>query len=361
VTAQGVNAGDGDRAGLGLSPRDADLLADYVGGALSDTPAEAEVARLIRDHPDWQRAHAVLVEATAAVTADLAGWGARPEPMPDDVTARLMAALPAAGRGSADPVDADPVDADPVDADVEDRPADTSPGRGHLSVVPGTGGEGAAPARRVRPRPRWVRWAGPLAAAAAVVAAVGFGLQALPDLDSGSDDAASTAGGAAPDVYAGSGEDAPAPQPHGGQAPRAGGQPLRLVATGTDYRPATVASLKRLAADEDAVAVPPAEATVSTPGSRASAFTGALADRVAPALRRLAAPAPLDGCLRAIAAEHGRPVSSVPLIDYARFEGLPALVVSFTDAAGEHWIWVAGPDCGIDNAAASTRYRAKVG
>ena len=26
---------------------------------------------------------------------------------------------------------------------------------------------------------------------------------------------------------------------------------------------------------------------------------------------------------------------------------LPALVVAFTDAAGEQWIWVAGPDCGL--------------
>ena len=83
--------------------------------------------------------------------------------------------------------------------------------------------------------------------------------------------------------------------------------------------------------------------------------------RVTPALRRLAAPTGLDDCLRAIAAEHGRPMSSAPLIDFARFEGLPALVVAFTDAAGEQWIWVAGPDCGLGAAAASTRYRAKVG
>jgi hypothetical protein len=364
VTAQGVNAGDGDRAGLGLSPHDADLLADYVGGALSDTPAEAEIARLIREDPDWHRAHAVLAEATAAVTADLAGWGALPEPMPDDVAARLIAALPAASRGAGDPAEADPVDGE-VDGDpagpAEDRPGGTSPGRrGHLSAVPGTGGDGAAPATpAARPRPRWARWAGPLAAAAAVVAAVGFGLQALPDLNAGSDDAASTAGGAAPDVYAGSGEAAPA-APDAGQAPRAGAdQPLRLLATGTDYRPATVAGLQRMAADADAV--PPGKGTASTPGSRVSAYAGALADKVTPALRRLAAPAALDDCLRAIAAEHGRPVSSVPLIDYALFEGLPALVVSFTDTAGEQWIWVAGPDCGLDNAAASTRYRAKVG
>jgi negative regulator of sigma E activity len=353
VTAREVNAGDGGWAGLGLSPRDADLLADYLGGALADTPAEADVARLIREDPAWHRAHAVLAEATAAVTADLTGWGERPEPMPDDIAARLTAALTA--KVTAPVTAEEDSDAEPGDA--------AGSRRGHLSLVPETAGDGGAPARRARPRPPWARWAGPLAAAAAVIAVVGFGLQALPDLNAGSDDAASTAGGAAPEVYAGSGEAAPA-APDAAQAPQAGAdRSRRLLATGTDYRRATVTSLRFDATDADGPQpVQPGEATKTTPGSRVSAFSHAdLAAQVTPALRRLAAPAALDDCLRAIAAAHGRSLGSGPLIDYARFDGLPALVVAFTDAAGEQWIWVAGPDCGLATAAASTRYRAKVG
>jgi hypothetical protein len=367
VTAGEVNAGDGDWSGIGLSPRDADLLADYLGGALSDT-TEADVARLIREDPVWRRAHAALAEATAAVGTDLADWGERPEPMPDDVATRLTAALAAAGT-LAGATRSAPADAT-VDAgggatedepDVADQRHVGGGRRGHLSVVPGAATDSAAQARRARPRPRWVRWAGPLAAAAAVVTAVGFGVQGLPDRG-GSDDAASTAGGAA-DVYARSGEAAPVPTGAEQDAPQAlHDQPRRLIASGTDYRPETVAGLRATAADAQQPAAEPGPAPpVTSSGRRESALAPNALARVAEPLRRLAATGPLEDCLRTIAAEHGRPMSSVPLVDYASFEGSPALVVAFTNDAGEQWIWVAGPDCGEGTAAASTLYRAKVG
>jgi hypothetical protein len=366
VTAREVKAGDGDWAGIGLSSRDVDLLADYLGGALSDT-TEADIARLIREDPVWRRAHAALAEATDAVSTDLADWGERPEPMPDDVATRLAAALAAAGT-VAGATRSEPAGAtdDAGDGDAEEEPGATDPRhvgggrRGHLSVVPGTAADGAAPARRARPRPRWVRWAGPLAAAAAVVTAVGFGVQGLPDRG-GSDDAASTAGGAA-DVYARSGEAAPVPSGARQDAPQAfDDQPGRLIASGTDYRPGTVAGL-RAAADAQQGAAEPGPARPVTPvPDRRESVPFALAAQVAEPLRRLAATGPLEDCLRTIAAEHGRSMSSVPLVDYASFEGSPALVVAFTDDAGERWIWVAGPECGLGTAAASTLYRAKVG
>jgi hypothetical protein len=50
----------------------------------------------------------------------------------------------------------------------------------------------------------------------------------------------------------------------------------------------------------------------------------------------------------------------VDLVDYASFEGSPALVVSFVDQAGERWAWVAGPECGQPQSGADTRYSTRV-
>ena len=40
--------------------------------------------------------------------------------------------------------------------------------------------------------------------------------------------------------------------------------------------------------------------------------------------------------------EHGVPIATVTAVDFARYEGKPALVVFFTDTAGARWAWVAG-------------------
>ena len=39
---------------------DIDLLADYIGGALTGTPEESAVAARIAGDPDWQAAYASL-------------------------------------------------------------------------------------------------------------------------------------------------------------------------------------------------------------------------------------------------------------------------------------------------------------
>jgi negative regulator of sigma E activity len=338
--------GDRDHPGSGLPPHDFDLLADYVGGALDSTAAGSDVATRIREDPAWRRAHTELTAASAAVVADLADWGRTPEPMPADVTARLTAAL----------TDTGPVadSAPDTTTATEPVPAADPARRGRLSVVPGesTG--------RPRRRPL-ARWAAPLVAAAAVIAAVGFGLQALPGLTGASDDTASTSDGGSTALNS-EADDAPAaapadPAPAGEQARRSAlaDRPVRqLVASGADYRRQTLALMA-------GAKLPQFAAGSGPPDQDASKTPGLAAAEVPAALRRLAAPAALGACLAALGAGHPRPATSVDLVDYAAFEGTPALVVAFTDTAGEQWIYVAGPRCGLDPADGDTGYRAKVG
>jgi hypothetical protein len=69
----------------------------------------------------------------------------------------------------------------------------------------------------------------------------------------------------------------------------------------------------------------------------------------------------LTACLSSIAAEHGRGMPRFEVVDYARFEGEPALVVVFTDPAGQRWVWAVAPECGQPSAGAAARYAARVG
>jgi hypothetical protein len=58
--------------------------------------------------------------------------------------------------------------------------------------------------------------------------------------------------------------------------------------------------------------------------------------------RLLAVPA-LDNCLTAIRAAYP---GAVMIVDYARFEGAPALLVAMSETTGSTRVVVAGPDCG---------------
>ena len=152
---------------------DIDLLADYVGGALDGTPDEARVATLIAGDPAWRDAYAQLSDGMAGIGESLQSWGAAPEPMPDDVLARLETAF--AETGGAAPAS----------------------GR-HLSAVRETG---VAPARKRRP---W-RFALPAAVAAAALGLVGVGISYLGTSAPQSSDTTSSAGGSgltAPELQA---------------------------------------------------------------------------------------------------------------------------------------------------------------
>jgi hypothetical protein len=83
------------------TPVDIELLALYAEGLLERTEAEDVANRLAVD-PDWQHAYAALPAGTAGVAAQLATLAREidsvtPEPVPDDVLARIDAALAAEG------------------------------------------------------------------------------------------------------------------------------------------------------------------------------------------------------------------------------------------------------------------------
>ncbi|MGY0006842.1 hypothetical protein [Micromonospora sp. I033] len=316
-----------------FSEVDHDLLADYLGGALDGTPEQATVARLVEQDPAWGEAYAALARAVELVHADLADWAAEPAPeLPATVADRITAALTGAGPAPTGDLAADPADPGSAPAAV---PA--QPGRGtRPSGGTGRPGRNTGPGRRSR---RWARLAGPVALAAASVTAVGFGVSHLVDAGAGritgtADSAGSRANGEAAPLAA---------------APfRTTGPPRH---SGTDYTP-------------DALARGPATFDRSSAGSgKASPATGQDEHRVSAAtgLDRLARPEALAACLSEIGAEHGAGPLTVDLVDYARFRGSPALVVTFTDAGGARWAWVGGPECGVPGSGADTRYTTRVG
>ncbi|MEU3454810.1 hypothetical protein ABZ671_14575 [Micromonospora sp. NPDC006766] len=288
---------------------DHELLADYVGGALDGTPEQASVARLVGEDPAWGAAYAGLARAVDLVHADLADWAAAPAPqMPPAVTDRISAALAGAVPAQR--------------ASGATRPAEGS-------------GRNTGPGRRTR---RWARIAGPVALAAASVTAVGFALSNV--IDAGRGDTAVTADRG---TVAGSAS-------AGGAVPLATA-PFRTTGpalhSGTDYGPEQLSGTRRpfAAAGEG----------WQTSGEAPERLTSA------DGLDRLARPEALESCLRAIGAEHAAGSLTLELIDYASFEGRPALVVTFLDAGGERWAWASGPECGVPGSGADTRFRTRVG
>ncbi|MEW2382450.1 hypothetical protein AB0873_10235 [Micromonospora sp. NPDC047707] len=307
----------------GFREVDHDLLADYLGGALDGTPDEVTVAWLVEGDPAWAEAYARLAPAVAEVRADLLAWGGAAEAMPADVTDRIAAALATeaapSGAGHAAPV-------------VPSQPHGGSrrPGGVPRSGVPATTGPG-------RRRRRWARVGAPVALAAVAVTAAGLlGLDQLGSRNG--DDSAVT--GTARDEAA----------PAAAQPFRTAGPPLR---TGADYTPEGLGALPASVRAQQ----------FSSPGSASEPATNSEGGRVAGpiGLDRLEDPAALTACLIEIGTEHRNGPLVVDLVDYARFQGRPALVVRFTDAAGARWAWVSGPECGVPGSASDARYRARVG
>jgi hypothetical protein len=285
---------------------DLDLLADYIGGALVGTPDESVVTTLIADDPAWRSAYESLSGDMAAVEAELGRFEA--EPMPDDIAVRLDAAL----------------------AQATEKP--------QLTLIHGDG------ASHVREK-RKLRWVTPIAIAAGAVAFVGFGLDYLAGIERGSADKASTssAGGTGQDrqetaeAPALSGTQPESTEPYDAQDGSTGKTaPPQLLFTGRDYTKATldgVAQQQPLAA------------------SGTSAPTRAL-DRLAPSLG-------LQQCLDKIAEANGAGAIRAETVDYAKFEGEPAIVVRFTAKNGT-WVWASGPACGTPDGGADTRAKVPV-
>ncbi|MFI5834379.1 hypothetical protein ACIA5A_11950 [Micromonospora sp. NPDC051300] len=323
-----------------FSEVDHDLLADYLGGALDGTPEQATVARLVEQDPAWGEAYDALARATDLVHGDLAAWAEEPAPeMPAAVAERITAAL--AGAGPAPTADHVP--------DAAGREATTAvpaqPTRS--SRPPGTASRPerhTGPGRRSR---RWARVAGPVALAAASVAAAGLGVGWLTD--------------------AGGYRSTPADRAAGEAAPAAGA-PYRTtgpaVHSGTDWTPERFAlGAGGASKDKDSVRPDMNGPSGAAKDGRETPFSASEKGRMAAAggLDRLMRPEALAACLTAIGAEHGVTPLRVDLIDYARFQGAPALVVTFADAGGSRWGWVSGPECGVPGSGADTRFRTRVG
>jgi hypothetical protein len=309
---------------------DLDLLADYVGGALDGTAEEEAVARRIAEDPRWAQAYARLAQDSADVRLALASWRAEPVPMPPDVVERLSAGLAAAAKGG------DRTAAPHVDGAADARgPSATRP--------PGRLAAGAARPAGRGARRRLPRWAAPVVVAAAVAAVAGLGSQLVGDIR-GADDSTTFSRDAAQSEGAAGG---PAMQP----APLAAPSPDQVFTTGTDYTRGSLVNQVIQLGSRAAALTRSGEAPPAVPDS---AFGNATPDDSA---RRTA----MTACLQAIADEHGRGMPRFDVVDYARFEGRPALIVAFTDSDGPRWVWAVAPECGQHQAGAAARYTARVG
>lgn len=290
-----------------------DRLADYAAGVLDGTPEAEHVATLIATDPEWADAYAALLAAESTVLADLALLGASAEPMPADVASSIDRALADAGR------------------------------RPRLEVLPG----GGVPTKKSpRRRRAWLA-----AVAAGVVALGGFSVATLGrGLVTQSESTAGMADrGGVPEGPAGAFGQPQAVPP----ADLASAPPVR-VASGTNYDAALLSSVRQSSWAGQRPA--PAETGKTT----SEADGGGLAlGLVPPPLQRLAAPAPLLTCLNQVTQAYGGTPS---LVDYARFETQPALVVVLVDPAGKPFrTVVVGPSCGLPTSGADVRYTVPIG
>jgi hypothetical protein len=294
---------------------DLDRLADYIGGALDGTADEQAVSELISTDPQWATAYSALVQADSAVRADLAVLAAAPDPIPADVAARLDQAL------GADPS-----------------------GRRLGVVRDDSAPAGAGTPVRLDQRRRTRRWTAVAAAAAALVIGVFGTVTVLSKLGGANSNKSATSAGA---PARGSQQDnslAVPPATGGGTSPE-------LLASGTDYGPGSF----RNASGNASTIAPLAPGIQASPRPNEVQPGQAVPDAVPDELRPLTAPTAREACLAAIVAEYG---GTVTLVDYARFQGRPALVVVLTDAKGRSgsWIVVVGPSCGTGGAIADERY-----
>ncbi|MEV4705284.1 hypothetical protein [Actinoplanes sp. NPDC049316] len=364
--------------GAEFSGVDLDLLADYVGGALDGTPDEAVVAALIVDDPAWREAHARLTDGSAAVTAALGAWGAEFEPMPAEVISRLEAAfappdLAVAPSGSADPTTSAstwasaPASADTSAGSLGDAvpaaravgPDGATDGGGRMEP----GSDGAAPVRHLvavpddgerpataRKRARRLKWAAPIGVAAGVLAFLGIGIQQWGTADSA--DSTSAAGSAA-DQGAAEGSGSTLALPAG---------PAEVVSSGVDYTKDTLAQVGVRAEAGPAAGTqrgPQSADSGEVQGKGVAPGPGVMANRPDP-LGRLRAQESLLACIDEISRENGAGPVTAQAIDYARFEGAPALVVQFAAGNGR-WVWAAGADCGLPASGADRLGAVKVG
>ncbi|GAA0810614.1 hypothetical protein [Spirilliplanes yamanashiensis] len=336
---------------------DLDLLADYIGGALDGTPDADRVGRLVAGDPAWQAAFDSLATGMTAVGAQLQALPPA-GPLPDDVADRITAALAGLPELSADELARlDALAPEPILTHAPAPDLDEAPAR-HLHAVPG----GSTARRRSRMR----RFAAPIAVAAGVLAFAGIGANLVGGVGN-SEDTASTAGGGQPAVLSAPEADAqrksaaelpdgtsagPEDQALGGAEAASTGTTV-VRATGTDYTDALLGAAAPAAAPADRASA----AATPYSASRNLLPSASVADELA----RLVDADAMRACLDAIAEAHGGGPITAGSVDFARYLGVPALVVRFTAADGTAWAWVSGPGCGTPGIGADTRQQVRVG
>ena len=293
---------------------DLDRLADFVGGALDGTPDAADIRHLVETDARWAEAYSALVAADATVRRELRALGAEAPAIPDELLARLDAAL-----------------ADAAAASLTDA-----------RVLPFPAAPDERAQQRQRSQRRRRRWAVGLATAAAVLACGSVGVVVVQQ-GRQTNENASTSAGSAPD------RDQRGTPPSQSQFSGSAPGPAAVVTSGRDYSPDTLG----LAAQN----VPPGAEQGDAGSTAKNTIPNPNAADVGGPLRRLADPPTLATCLNAIVREYG---GQVVVVDYARFQGAPALIVVVTGtrtAPGKRLVIVVGPTCGEGNAIADERYR----
>jgi hypothetical protein len=267
-----------------------DRLADYVAGVLDPVDA-ARVRQLVDTDPTWARAYAGLDAAGSQLDAELAGLA--DPPMPGDVAERLRAVLA--------------LQSPPRDARTDNVV--------HLSSW----------------RRRWTRGTAGVAAVAAAVFVIFFSIAQLSTSVSNN---TSTSSGAAAQPGA-------APVPNKGAFDSGS---ISVTHSGTDYTAGTLPGAR--------AALPTNGGPEANPGVPTVASGDApLRQNDAGTLDRLAGPVTLGACLMAITQRYGGQPTAV---DYARFEGSPALIVQLS--GGTRRVVVVGPKCGLPGSGADERY-----
>lgn len=350
-TADASSAGFSPADAPAANPSSSSVPSSPTGAPVADpSPAGAPVA-----DPSPTEAPVAGSSATGSSVADQSPAGAPSATRADDEVAATgansaraegdVAGAGAVGAGVG-AVGAGPVGATAGGERMEPGSDGAAPAR-HLVAVPDDD-ERPATARK---RTRRLKWAAPIGIAAGVIAFVGVGIQQFGTGTDSSDQATSAAGSAA---------EQEAPAAAGPLALPAG--PAQVGASGVDY---DRESLRQVAVQAVAAAgsgkdrVPQStesggvQSRASGPGPSVMADTG-------DPLVRLFSQEALLACIDAISRENGAGPVTAEVLDYARFQGAPALVVQFSAANGT-WVWATGADCGLPGSGADRLGLVKVG
>jgi hypothetical protein len=279
---------------VSLSEADLDLLADYSEGLLHGAEAE-RVAGLIASDDEWALTYRLLTGASTKIDHALDAYAQQTLDLPVDVSRKIDDAIHNERERKRL--------AAPVSIDAARKRSDEADGKRSRR-------QGAQAARRRRES--WGGWVG-VSAAAAVIIAVVFGLSALGLNLGGSSKSSSSSTSAVAPQDAGSAALPP------------------ITSSGANY---TKANLGEKAGKP--LALSPNSGTKAT-GSQ----SGAPAIGADPAFRRFTSAPDLANCLAAVTTAHGGHATAV---DYARYEGQAALIITLTNPDLRVAV---GPACGL--------------